>query len=52
MLLGLLLLFMMRMRSKRNRERMARLRAADVPDQPEFWVVEEDEEGPADGEGG
>ncbi len=48
MLLALMLLLMMRVRSKRNRERMARLRADDVPDQPEFWMVDEGAGGSAE----
>lgn len=37
MLLALLLLLMMRTRRGYNRERMARLRAHEAPDQPAFW---------------
>jgi hypothetical protein len=40
MLLALSLLFMARIRQVRNRERMARLRADEVPDRPEFWAKE------------
>ncbi len=52
MLLALVLLLMVRARAKRNRERMARLRAADLPDEPEFWRVDDEAGGPADEEGG
>jgi hypothetical protein len=38
MALALILLLMARVRRERNRERLARLRAAEVPDQPAFWV--------------
>ncbi len=37
MLLALVLLFMVHSRQRRNRERMARLRAGEVPDDPAFW---------------
>lgn len=37
MLLALVLLFMARSRQGRNRERLARLRAGEVPDAPAWW---------------
>jgi hypothetical protein len=37
MLLALVLLFMARSRQQRNRGRMARLRAGEVPDLPAYW---------------
>lgn len=37
MLLALVLLFMARTRQERNRARMARLRAGEVPDLPAYW---------------
>jgi hypothetical protein len=37
MLLALVLLFMARARQERNRSRMARLRAGEVPDLPAYW---------------
>lgn len=37
MVLALILLVMARARRERNRERLARLRAAEVPDQPAYW---------------
>jgi hypothetical protein len=45
--LALVLLFMMRTRRKRNREKLARLRASEPPDQPAYWVVDEAPPGPA-----
>lgn len=42
MVLALILLLMARVRRERNRERLARLRAAEVPDQPAFWVPGDD----------
>jgi hypothetical protein len=47
MVLSLSLLFMARIRQVRNRERMARLRADEVPDRPEFWA----ERGPGPAQG-
>ncbi len=44
MLLGLVLLFLMRIRVGRNRERMARLRASEGPDEPAFWNLDEESE--------
>jgi hypothetical protein len=46
MALALVLLAMVRIRQTRNRERMARLRAGEGPDQPAFWRSESDEGGP------
>lgn len=46
MFLALVLLFMMRIRRTRNRERLARLRASEPPDQPAYWVVDEVAPGP------
>jgi hypothetical protein len=46
MILALLLLFMARSRQQRNRARMARLRAGEVPDLPAYW------ERPATSDGG
>lgn len=45
MILALALLLMARSRQVRNRERMARLRAGEVPDLPAYW------EGPAEPQG-
>jgi hypothetical protein len=38
MLLALVLLLMVRVRHRRNREHMARLRAAEPPDAPAYWA--------------
>jgi hypothetical protein len=38
MVLALSLVLMARIRLVRNRERMARLRADEIPDRPEFWA--------------
>jgi len=46
MILALVLLFMMRIRRTTNRERLARLRASEPPDQPAYWVVDEGTPGP------
>lgn len=51
MLLALVLLFMVRTRQKRNREKMARLRASELPDDPAYWL-EAREADPADRERG
>jgi len=48
MFLALVLLFMARIRQGRDRERLARLRAGELPDQPAFWAEEEGADGPAD----
>lgn len=45
LLLALVLLFMVRGRQARNREKLARLRAGELPDAPAFWSMEE--QGPA-----
>jgi hypothetical protein len=45
MFLALVLLFMARARQERNRSRMARLRAVEVPDLPAYW------EGPSEPQG-
>jgi hypothetical protein len=37
LLLALVLLFMVRGRQRRNREKLARLRAGELPDTPAFW---------------
>ncbi len=36
--LALVLLFMMRVRRARNREKLARLRAVELPERPAYWV--------------
>ena len=38
MFLALVLLFMMRVRQTRNREKMARMRAFEPPDDPAYWI--------------
>jgi len=38
--LALVLLFMVRARRVRNREKLARMRATEVPERPAFWVEE------------
>jgi len=40
-LLGIVLLYMVRVRRERNRERLARMRAEELPDQPAFWAPPE-----------
>jgi hypothetical protein len=40
-LLALVLLFLARIRRARNRERLARLRASELPDRPDFWAEQE-----------
>jgi len=45
-LLALVLLFMVRVRKGRNREKLARMRASELPDQPAYWVVDQTESGP------
>ncbi|HEX9885098.1 MAG TPA: hypothetical protein VGA70_01350 [Longimicrobiales bacterium] len=47
-LLALTLLLMVRIRGRHRRERMARLRADELPEDPAWWA----EEGEADGNGG
>ena len=44
--LALVLLFMVRVRRVRNRERLARLRATEPPDQPAYWVLDQADSGP------
>jgi hypothetical protein len=44
--LALVLLLLVRIRRTRNRERLARLRATEPPDQPAYWVVDEERTGP------
>jgi len=39
--LALVLLFMVRSRRARNREKMARLRATEPPERPDYWMVDE-----------
>jgi hypothetical protein len=51
MVLALVLVLMARVRQVRNRERMARLRADEVPDRPAFWSERRDEGGPETGGG-
>ena len=45
-LLALVLLAMVRVRRGRNREKLARLRASELPDQPAYWVLDQAESGP------
>lgn len=45
MLLALVLLFMMRVRQAHNREKLARMRAREIPDDPAYWT----EDGPGHG---
>jgi hypothetical protein len=47
-LLALVLLVMVRVRRTRNRERLARLRAHEPPDEPAYWVLDPAEGGPAE----
>lgn len=42
LLLALVLLFMVRGRQERNREKLARLRADDLPDTPAYWDTSEE----------
>lgn len=49
--LALVLLFMVRSRQSRNREKLARLRAGELPDDPAYWRVDDDPLGPEDGTG-
>jgi hypothetical protein len=48
MLLALVLLLMVRVRQVRNRERMARLRAGEVPDLPAYWEGPTEPTGPGE----
>lgn len=43
LLLGVALLFMVRIRRTHNRERLARLRAEELPDLPAYWTYPDDE---------
>lgn len=52
MALALVLLVMVRVRQRYNRERMARLRADEVPDQPAFWNIPPDDPGSPKGPSG
>jgi len=45
MFLALVLLFMMRVRQAHNREKLARMRAREIPDDPAYWT----EDGPGHG---
>jgi hypothetical protein len=47
-ILALVLLLMVRVRRTRNREKLARLRASEPPDQPAYWVLDPVEPGPAE----
>ena len=49
MFLSLLLVAMVGVRRRAGRERMARLRAADIPDRPRFWLTDD---GLQDGDAG
>lgn len=42
LVLALVLLFMVRVRRRRNREHLARLRAGELPDTPAYWETVED----------
>jgi hypothetical protein len=42
MLMGIALLGMMRLRRARNREHLARLRAGEIPDRPDWWTSDPD----------
>jgi hypothetical protein len=48
LVLALVLLFMARVRQRHNREKLARLRAGEIPDDPAYWQTPEDGRGPAD----
>ena len=52
MALALVLLLMVRVRQRYNRERMARLRADELPDEPAWWDADPDGGGPPTGGGG
>lgn len=52
MILALVLVVMVRVRQRYNRERMARLRADEMPDQPAFWEVDDGDGGPPEGGAG
>ncbi len=49
MFLSLVLVAMVGVRRKARRERMARLRAEDIPDRPSFWVTGDGSEGVGSG---
>jgi hypothetical protein len=44
--LALVLLLMVTVRRSRNREKLARLRAVELPDEPAFWMESEQDDGP------
>ena len=46
--LALLLLFMVRVRQRHNRERLARMRAREIPDDPAYWTEVEGQGGPVE----
>lgn len=48
LLLALVLLFMVRGRQRYNREKLARMRATELPDSPAWWHGPEGTEGPAE----
>lgn len=52
MALALVLLVMVRVRQRYNRERMAQLRADEVPDQPAFWNIPPADPGSPQGDSG
>jgi hypothetical protein len=45
-MLALVLLLMVTVRRSRNREKLARLRAVELPDEPAFWMEPEQDDGP------
>ena len=48
MFLALVLLFMVRVKQTRNREKMARMRAFEPPDDPAYWIDVGGEGGPGE----
>lgn len=52
LVLALVLLFMVRGRQSRNREKLARLRAGEIPDAPAYWEEDAAAVGPDDGPAG
>lgn len=48
MVLALVLLFMVRVRQSHNREKLARMRAGEIPDDPAYWHAPTTDGGPAD----
>jgi Peptidase MA superfamily len=48
LVLALVLLFMLHMRQGRDRERLARLRAEEPPDEPAYWEATDAPDGPMD----